>query len=161
RRPGPSVRSRRLVMLLSKLRVERGLNRGDLAKAVGMSPSKITRIESMESGIYNDDLLRLLDFYHISGSRRVELLDLSRHAEERAWLSSAQDTNLPEDWQAWVDLEAEASAIFSYQLLVIPGLLQTAEYARAIIQTTGVNPSPSDVDKLVTTRMTRQTRLDH
>jgi transcriptional regulator with XRE-family HTH domain len=148
-------------MLLTKLRVERGLNRADLAKAVGMSPSKITRIESVESGIYHDDLLRLLDFYQVSGSRRIELLDLARHAEERGWLRIAGDTNLPEEWQAWVDLEAEARMIFSYQPLVIPGLLQTAEYARSIIQATGTNLSDVEVDKLVTARMARQARLGH
>jgi transcriptional regulator with XRE-family HTH domain len=161
RQPGPSVRSRRLVMMLTKLRIEHGLKQADLAKAVGMSPSKITRIESVESGIYHDDLLRLLDFYQIDGSRRAELLDLARHAEERGWLRIAQDANLPEDWQAWVDLEAEASMIFSYQPLAIPGLLQTAEYARAIIQATSANTSDIEVDNLVTARIARQARLGH
>ena len=52
RQAGPSARSRRLTMVLTQLRVAAGLTRADLAKAIGMSPSKITRIESMESGIY-------------------------------------------------------------------------------------------------------------
>lgn len=161
RRPGPSVRSRRLTMVLAKLRTAAGLSRADLAKAVSMSASKIGRIENLESGIYRDDIERLLDFYEISGPRRVELLDLARHTEERGWLRMQSDDTLPEDWQTWTDLESEASAIFNYQPLMIPGLLQTPEYARAIIQSTNSNLSEVEIDRFVNSRMMRQARLSH
>jgi transcriptional regulator with XRE-family HTH domain len=161
RQPGPSVRSRRLVMLLARLRVDSGLSRADLAKSVGMSPSKITRIESMEIGIYRHDLLRLLDFYQIAESGRIELLDLLSHAEERGWLRLRGDVDLPDDWQTWVDFEADATVILNYEPLRIPGFLQTPDYARAIIQSTNSDLSDAEVDKLVTSRIARQVRLSH
>jgi transcriptional regulator with XRE-family HTH domain len=147
-------------MVLAKLRTAAGLSRADLAKAVAMSASKIGRIENLESGIYRDDIERLLDFYEISSPRRVELLDLARHTEERGWLWMRGGQGLSEDWQTWIDLEAEASKIFNYQPLMIPGLLQTPDYARAIIQATGLNLSEVEVDASVSSRMARQTRLN-
>lgn len=161
RQAGPSARSRRLTMVLTQLRVAAGLTRADLAKAVGMSPSKITRIESMESGIYEKDLIRLLDFYQVIGERRGEILELVRHAQERGWLRTYSNDAFPEVWQAWIDFEAEATGIFNYEPSMIPGLLQTPEYAKAIIQATTSGLSDSDVDRLVASRMSRQVRLSH
>ncbi|MCI2419244.1 helix-turn-helix transcriptional regulator [Saccharopolyspora sp. K220] len=154
RRAGPSVRSRRLAYLLRRQRLAEGLTAADLARAVGMSASKISRFESSESGIYLDDLEKLLDFYRLSKKRRVELLDIARHAEQRGWLRLS-NTNLPEDWQTWTDFEDEASALLNYEPLALPGLLQTPEYTRAIIEATG-QLSAREVDSLVSARMARQ-----
>jgi transcriptional regulator with XRE-family HTH domain len=161
RQAGPSARSRRLTMVLTQLRVAAGLTRADLAKAVGMSPSKITRIESMESGIYERDLQLLLDFYQVTGERRGELLELVRHAQERGWLRTYSNDAFPEDWQAWIDFEADATGVFNYEPSMIPGLLQTPEYAKAIIQATTSGLSAFDIDRLVASRMARQVRLSH
>jgi len=162
RRAGqPTARSRRLAMLLRKLRIAAELSNSEVAKATGMSSSTISRVEAAESGIYLDNLEKLLDLYQVSGPRRVQLLDIARHAEERGWLRMYSDDTLPEDWQAWTDFEADASAIFNYQPLIIPGLLQTPEYARAIIQGTNSNLSEAEIDRFVNSRMMRQARLSH
>lgn len=155
RRAGPSVRSRRLAIALRKLRMCAGLSGAEVAKSVGMSGSKISRVENAESGIYLDDVAKLLDFYQVTEKRRVELLELARHSEERGWLRM-HSANLPEDWQTWLDFEDEASALLNYEPLMMPGLLQTAEYARAIIRATGSELPDAEVDALVTSRMARQ-----
>lgn len=155
RRAGPSVRSRRLSNTLRKLRAKTGLSAVEVAEQVDMSSSKISRIETVDTGFYIDDLERLLDFYRVSDAYRVELLDLARHAEQRGMLK-LHGTRLPEDWQTWVDFEAEASELFNYEPMMIPGLLQTAEYAGAIIRATGPHLSDAEVDTLIGSRMARQ-----
>lgn len=155
----PSVRSRRLAGALRTHRMAAGLSIIEVAEATGMDRSKISRVEKMARGIYRDQFEKLLDLYKVTGSDRVDLLDHFHHAEERGWLRLHSDRTLPEDWQSWTELEADASAVFNYQPLMIPGLLQTPEYARAIIQGTTSGLSDSEVDRLVASRMTRQIRL--
>jgi len=163
RRAGqPSVRSRPLAAALRARRIQTGLSVVDVAKATGMDASKITRVEKMNSGIYRDQFEKLLDLYNVTSPDRVELLSYFRHAEERGWLSLRGDRTLPENWQAWTEVEADATSASNYEASTIPGLLQTAEYARAIIQGTAAsNLSDSEVDRLVTSRMARQIRLSH
>jgi len=155
RRAGASVRSRRLAYVLRKLRIASGLSCVEFGQVVGMSSSKISRVETCDSGIYIDDVEKMLDFYQIGGIRKLEILDLARHAEQRGWLR-VQGPNLPDDWQTWVDFESEATALSSYEPLMMPGLLQTAEYARAIIQATGSGFSDDQLDTMVTSRLSRQ-----
>lgn len=126
-----------------------------VGEAVGMSGSKISRIESSEIGVYLDDLEKLLDCYKVARKQRVELLDLARHAEQRGLLRM-NNQNLPEDWQTWADFEDEASSLLNYEPLMIPGLLQTPEYARSIISATGHGLTDTQVDALVASRMARQ-----
>jgi Domain of unknown function (DUF5753) len=66
------------------------------------------------------------------------------------------DATLPEDWQTWTEFEAGATGIFNYETLLIPGLLQTPEYARAIIRSTTSGLPDAEVDKLTTSRVARQ-----
>lgn len=155
RRPGRSVRSRRLAHVLRRLRSASGISTDALGEALGMSGSKISRIETCDIGIYLDDLEKLLDFHKVSRKQRVYLLDLARHAGQRGLLR-VSNANLPEDWQTWTDFEDEASALLNYEPLMIPGLLQTPEYARAIINATGNGLSDDQVDALVASRMARQ-----
>lgn len=155
RRAGPSVRSRRLSSTLRKLRAKTGLSAAEVAEQVDMSSSKISRIETVDTGFYMDDLERLLDFYRVSPAYRVELLDLARHAEQRGLLR-LHGNKLPEDWQTWVDFEAEASELLTYEPLMIPGLLQTSEYASTIIRATGPDLPDTQVEALAGSRMARQ-----
>ncbi|WP_268248641.1 helix-turn-helix domain-containing protein [Saccharothrix coeruleofusca] len=155
RRSGRSVRSRRLAHVLRRLRTATGLSTDAAGEAVGMSGSKISRIETSEIGIYLDDLEKLLDFYEVDRAQRVELLDLARNAEQRNLLRM-HNSNLPEDWQTWADFEDEAGSLLFYEPLMIPGLLQTPEYARAIIHATGHDLTEERIDALVSSRMGRQ-----
>ncbi|MDU0291578.1 helix-turn-helix transcriptional regulator [Saccharothrix longispora] len=155
RRAQATVRSRRLAVTLRRLRRATGMTGADVAKAVEMSASKISRVESAESGLYLDDVEKLLDFYRVTKKERVHLLDLARNAEQRGLLRLTND-NYPEDWQTWADFEDEANGLLFYEPLVIPGLVQTAEYARWVIEATGPGLSEDRVDALVASRMARQ-----
>jgi hypothetical protein len=141
--------------MLRKLRTASGLSCAELGYAVSMSSSKISRVETCDSGIYADDVEKLLDFHEVDGQRRVELFDLVRHAEQRGWLRM-HGPDLPQDWQTWIDFESEASALLSYEPLMMPGLLQTAEYAQAIIRATASGISDDQIDTLIASRMSRQ-----
>ncbi|WP_367132787.1 helix-turn-helix domain-containing protein [Saccharothrix sp. HUAS TT1] len=155
RRSEASVRSRRLAFTLRKLRRATGMTGADVAKAVEMSASKISRVESAESGIYLDDVEKLLDFYNVTKKQRVQLLDLARHAEQRGLLR-VSSAHFPEDWQTWADFEDEANGLLNYEPLTIPGLLQTAEYARHIIFATGHALDDDQIERLISSRMARQ-----
>ncbi|MEV0679776.1 helix-turn-helix transcriptional regulator [Actinosynnema sp. NPDC050436] len=137
------------------MRTASGLSTHATGEAVGMSGSKISRIETSEIGVYLDDLEKLLDLYGVTKKERVHLPDLARHADQRGLLRTTNH-NLPDDWQTWADFEHEATGLFNYEPLVIPGLLQTAEYARELIRATGHNLSADQVDALVTSRIARQ-----
>lgn len=148
-----------MAYVLRKQRIAAGLTAAELARSVGMSGSKISRFETCESGIYLDDLEKLIDFYQLSKQRRVELLDIARNAEQRGWLR-LHHAGFPEDWQTWADFEDEASALLNYEPLLIPGLLQTPEYTKAIINATGRGISEGRVDALVASRRARQGIVD-
>jgi transcriptional regulator with XRE-family HTH domain len=147
-------------MMLRKLRLAAGLTNADAAKAAGMSSSVLSNVETAKSGIYLDNLVKLLDLYEASGSLRAWLIDIASHIEERGWLQMPGDTTLPEDWQTWIELEANAARAFNYETLLIPGLLQTPEYAKTIIRSTTSGLSDREVDKLTSSRIARQTLLD-
>lgn len=160
RQSGPSFRSRQLAMELRKLRLAAGLTQEQVAHAVvGMSKSKVGKQERAKIGIYPKDLHKLLDLYRVTDQRRVELLDAAWHSQDRGAFYVYGGKKLPEDWQTWIDFESEASTIYNYEPLVIPGLLQTPEYASAIIKATGLNLTEAEIHGLVSSRMARQTLL--
>jgi transcriptional regulator with XRE-family HTH domain len=155
--PHTSVRSRQVAAELRLLREQAGLSGAEVAKRMGMSPSKISRIETGNSGLQIEDVAALLGLYQVPASTRDELLDLVRRSEERGWWT--RQPGLPQLWRSLIDFEAKATRIQNYEALVVPGLLQTAEYARAIIQ--GVEPAitEAELDNLVASRMARQAVL--
>jgi len=139
------------------LREKAGLSGAEVAKRMDMSPSKISRIETGNSGLQIEDVASLLGLYQVPTATRDELLDLVRRSEERGWWT--RQPGLPQLWRSLIDFEAKATRVQNYEALVVPGLLQTAEYARVIIQ--GVEPTVSDaeLDNLVAARMARQAVL--
>jgi transcriptional regulator with XRE-family HTH domain len=155
--PHTSVRSRQVAAALRELRERAGLSGAEVAKCMGMSPSKISRIETGNSGLQIEDVAALLGLYQVPASTRDELLDLVRRSEERGWWT--RQPGLPQLWRSLIDFEAKATRLQNYEALVVPGLLQTAEYARAIIQ--GIAPTITDaeLDNLVAARMARQAVL--
>lgn len=152
-----SVRSRQAAAQLRTLREQVGFSGAEVAKRMGMSPSKISRIETGNSGLQIEDVAALLGLYQVPASTRDELLDLVRRSGERGWWT--RQPGLPQLWRSLIDFEAKATRIQNYEAMFVPGLLQTAEYTRAIIQ--GVAPTVSDaeLDNLVAARMARQTVL--
>jgi transcriptional regulator with XRE-family HTH domain len=152
-----SVRSRQVAAALRTLREQAGLSGAEVAKRMGMSPSKISRIETGVTGLQIEDVAALLGLYQVPAAVRDELLDLVRRSEERGWWT--RQPGLPQLWRSLIDFEAKATRIQNYEALVVPGLLQTAEYARAVIQ--GIAPAITEAElgNLVAARMARQAVL--
>lgn len=152
-----SVRSRRVAGQLRTLREQTGLSCSDVAAKMGMSASKVSRIETGTSGLQPDDVAALLGLYQVPAPRRAELLELVRRGEERGWWE--RQPGLPRLWRSLIDFESRATRIQNFQPLMIPGLLQTAEYSRAMIAGTDPTLSDAELDNLVASRMARQTLL--
>lgn len=155
--PHTSVRSRTVAAELRSLREKRGLSCADVAKRLGVSASKISRIETGNSGLQLEDVAALLGFYRVPAAKRKELLDLLRRGEHKGWWE--RQAGLPQLWRTLIDFESKATSIQNYEYAIIPGLLQTAEYSEAMIQATDSTLSAAELDNLVASRMARQTLL--
>ncbi|GAA4635699.1 helix-turn-helix transcriptional regulator [Actinoallomurus vinaceus] len=138
------------------MRLQAGLSQEEVATYLDASAYKIVRIENAQSSIGISDLRQLLTLYKVDAETRERLIDLGRNARKRGgWWSSYRDV-LP---GPYVQLEAEASLISNYQPSIMPGLLQTEQYARAVIRASSRTITPEEVDRRVAVRLKRQERL--
>jgi transcriptional regulator with XRE-family HTH domain len=156
--PNPSVRSRQVSLLLRTLREDLGLSGAEVAKALGMSPSKISRIETGSRGLRVDDVAVMLGHYKVPEQKRNQILDQVRKSEERGWWES-QGLGLPQLWQALINFESRATRIQNFEALVVPGLLQTDEYTEALIRSINKTLSKVELTNLVASRRARQAVL--
>jgi transcriptional regulator with XRE-family HTH domain len=130
----------------------------DVATTLGWSESKLSRIETAHTGVRRADLERLLDLYGVNGADRTSLTSIAAQSRQRAWWQTYGDA-LPMAYETYIQFEAEASAILTYEVQLVPGLLQTDEYARAVIQTDGVYDNEQVLGQRVAVRMARQAVL--
>jgi transcriptional regulator with XRE-family HTH domain len=151
------VRRRRLAAELRRLRIASGLTAEDAGNRLGWSKAKISRYELAQGGVKPADVARLLDLYMVEGSHRDELLALAEEATHKGWWETYSDV-LAEGNLAYIGLEAEATSILEWQINVVPGLLQTEQYAREIL--TGYHEvatiSPRAIERRLETRLLRQ-----
>ncbi len=129
-----------------------------VAKALGMSASKISRMETGSRGLSVDDVAAVLGLYQVPEQQREQILDQVRKSSERGWWES-QGLGLPELWKALIDFESRATRIQNYEAMFIPGLLQTNEYTGAMFQAINKTLSDAEVNNLVASRTARQTVL--
>ncbi|MBI3689034.1 MAG: helix-turn-helix domain-containing protein [Actinobacteria bacterium] len=153
----PTVRRRRLAELLKQLRNQAGLSIEDVAAQFEWSASKLYRIERAAHGVSVSDARLLLDLYGVS-SRHDEVLSLVRDAKERGWWHSYGDA-LPEPFAAYVGLEQDATSMAGYSNELVPGLLQTEEYARAVRRAYLHNDDEGTTERWLAVRSKRQARL--
>jgi transcriptional regulator with XRE-family HTH domain len=161
--PGsPTVRRRRLAAELRGIREDKGKSGDAVAAALKWSPSKISRYERARTGLRPREVERLLDYYQITGSHRELLLRLAEDATQKGWWEEFTDS-LSEDYQQFIGLEHEAASMSIWHVDVVPGLLQTEDYARHIISSySRVEPiPPAMIERLVRVRMRRQQVLNH
>jgi transcriptional regulator with XRE-family HTH domain len=151
----PTVRARQLAAELRRLRDEARLTGEEVGERLGWSAAKVSRVETAKIAISASDLARLLDLYEVSGQRRDRLAELGRSAGERGWWDAYADTLGPE-YATLIALEAQAERARWYAALIVPGLLQTEEYAREIIRSTLLISPPGEIERRVQVRMTRQ-----
>lgn len=128
------------------------------AAALGCDTSKISRIEHGRSGLKVAELEKLLDLYQVTGPERQKLLDVGKEARQRGRRKLYGDT-LPGYFRRFIDLEADATEIRSYEGEVVPGLLQTEDYTRALIRSAPFMVDQLEVDRRIKIRMDRQAIL--
>jgi hypothetical protein len=128
----------------------------DSAGRLGWSIAKVSRIETARTGITAPDLTRILDLHDVPADKRIALHALARTARRRGWWDAYADS-LPSDYATYIELEAEAAFMRTFDPLVIHGLLQTEDYAREIIRSALMGlSSPAEIERRVEVRITRQ-----
>jgi transcriptional regulator with XRE-family HTH domain len=157
---GPTVRRRRLGTELRRLRESSGYKLEEVAAQLGVAPSTLSRIETGKAPTKSAYLNQMLETYGVTdaGQRKI-LVDMAREGHRKGWWAAYDDV-LPSGFDIYVGLEAETAGIRSYEISVVHGLLQTADYARAVITETFPRYTAEQIDRLVDLRMARQRRLD-
>ena len=152
--PGPMVRRRQLSALLRQYRLAAGMSVKEVAEQLYEAPSKVTRIEKGQRLATVRDIVDLCRIYDLPDETREQLTELVKGSRERQWWQRP-DLNLPT--QTYIGMEGSAKSIFQYELAFLPGLLQTPDYADAVLFTWF-----PDLDKrrdLIAARMRRQAIL--
>ncbi|WP_240003683.1 helix-turn-helix domain-containing protein [Streptomyces cinnamoneus] len=141
--------------MLVKLREEAGKSPEDAAERIGCHRSKISRVENARLGISLGEVRDLLRFYGVDDPEYVEeVVNLARRSNERGW-TQRLGLRIP-SYVDYIDYEETAHYIRSFEPMVISGLLQTADYARALLKATPTMLSNERIDELVEVRMRRQ-----
>ena len=130
--PDPTVRGQELGAELRVLRESAGLSLAAAAHRIGASASKLSRFETGRRSIPLEDVAALLAVYGVTGARRGALLALAREADRRGWWQRDRP-GFAERQRTLISLEARAERITSFEGMVVPGLLQTGEYMRAML----------------------------
>lgn len=140
---------------LRALRMTKQLSCRGVAEQLGWQASKISRIETGKQGAKVEDVASLLVVYGVTGDERTRLLTAAERAAQPGWWET--NGGLSQESRTLIQLEAQATRIFQLQPLVVPGLLQTPDYTRAVMKSCDV-PEP-DIEIRVVARMGRQAIL--
>lgn len=154
--PGPTIRRRQLGMELARLREAAGISRAAAAAAIGCSAARIGHIEAGRNVPSKTDLIVLLrDHYKADETTLAVLEELRTEAGQRGWWSTY---GLPEPMSAYIGLESDATSVRTFELELVPGLLQTEGYQLALYALIGRLTS-KETDRRVAARIQRQRRL--
>jgi transcriptional regulator with XRE-family HTH domain len=151
----PTLRARRLALELLRRREAAGLTREEAARQLEWSTSTIFRIETGRSRPQPGNVRVLLELYGVSGPERDGLIRLAREARQPGWWHSFRDV-LPNPYEVFIGLEAGAASIRNFEPVVVPGLLQTEEYARQMSRGGPRELDREDIERRVQVRMERQ-----
>jgi transcriptional regulator with XRE-family HTH domain len=156
----PMVRRRQLMTELRRLRDQAGLTQDDVAGRLDWHPTKVMRIETGRTAPHPNDVRVMLGLFGVTNPEQVAaLVKLAQDARQRGWWYSYRDVLLNR-YEFFIGLEAEASSIRNFELAMVPGLLQTEDYARALIGGGPMELDATEVERRVEVRMTRQQALD-
>lgn len=155
RGPSPTVRRRRLAARLRELRENANLTIDEVGDRLECSASKISRIETGHVGVTPRDVRDMLEVYGVDDDERDALVQLAREARKKGWWHAYNEVFTG----AFVGLESDASFLHTHQALLVPGLLQTEAYTRAVIRAIRPDIGEADVDLRVRGRLSRQRLL--
>jgi transcriptional regulator with XRE-family HTH domain len=150
----PTIRSRELGDGLRQALEKAGLSGKQAAKNLNCTPSYVSMLLAGKRVMREVDIAAFLGMCGVSGPERDRLLALSREQDNPGWLQQ-HGSRLPKQLLTLMDHENKAIAISDFQPMVVPGLLQTGDYARALIRETGIVP-PGEIDDRVAARLARQ-----
>jgi len=153
--PSPTVRRKRLGIELRRLREHAELTCEDVGQRLECSGTRISRMETGRISVRPGDVRELLEVYGVSGAEADSLVQLAREARRKGWWHTYGRV-LPTWFEAYIGLESEAVRLHDFQSLVIPGLLQTEDYARAVLRAGPHARSSAEIDRQVALRMERQ-----
>jgi transcriptional regulator with XRE-family HTH domain len=151
----PTLRGRRLAVELMRRREASGLSREEAARRLEWSTSTIFRIETGRSRPQPGNVRVLLDLYGVTGSERDGLIQLAREARQPGWWHSFRDV-LPNPYEVYIGLEGGAASIRNFEPVVVPGLLQTEDYARATFKGGPRELERDEIERRVEVRLARQ-----
>jgi transcriptional regulator with XRE-family HTH domain len=151
----PTVRRRRLALELRRLREAARLTCEEVAEHLECSASKISRVETGRVSVAPRDVRDMLELYGVPADQRESLVQLARDSRQKGWWHAYSDTMQPQ-MATYIGLESAASEIRIYEVSLIPGLLQTEDYARAVIKAGMVNSPAEDIERRVALLMARQ-----
>jgi len=159
-RTSPTVKRRRLAAELRRRRDEAGMTIEEVAEHLEWSTAKISRIENARVSVLPRDVKFLLRTYGAEeGTDEWEaLLVLARESRQKGWWHAYGDA-IPEWFETYVGLEADATTLRTYESEVVPGLFQTEDYARTVYRTVMIKAGNDQIEKEVAVRMARQERL--
>jgi transcriptional regulator with XRE-family HTH domain len=158
-RGGPTVRRMLLGAQLRRLRTEAGISREQAGEAIRASEWKIHRLENGQVGYKERDITDLVTLYGVTDPVEIAtFITMAREANQPGWWNAYSDV-LPQWFRAYVDLEAVAAQLRTYEGQLVPGLLQTEAYMRAVMQGTQLDDSPEELERRVQVRLARQRLL--
>lgn len=152
----PTVRRRRLGQELRRLRELKNMTAEEVADRLLVSQSKISRLENGRRSISQRDVRDLCGVYEVADNRIVEsLMQMAKESRQQGWWHAFGD--IP--YSVYIGLETDAASLRVYEPQVVPGLLQTQEYAEAVCEGAQPESSAGDIEKRVQVRMRRQERI--
>ena len=150
----PPVRRRQLGQRLRQLRTHARMSLEEAAKHLELSVSKLSRIEPAKQMVDVHGVRAMLDLYGLTCDQWEPIVDLAREARQKGWWRAY---GIPD--RGYVELETAASSVRDFQLAHVPGLLQTADYARALFRVSQLRRTEDQIEMLIAARMVRQQRL--
>jgi transcriptional regulator with XRE-family HTH domain len=151
----PTVRRRRLALELRRLRESAKLTCEEVAERMECSASKISRVETGRVSVSPRDVRDMLEIYDAPADQRESLVQLARDSRQKGWWHAYGDSVQPH-FATYLGLESAASELRIYEVSLIPGLMQTEDYARAVISAGMVNSPRTDIERRVAVRMERK-----
>ncbi|MGW2189599.1 helix-turn-helix domain-containing protein [Streptomyces sp. NPDC001719] len=152
----PTVRRRRLGQELRKLRELKGMTAEEVAERLLVSQSKISRLENGRRSISQRDVRDLCGVYGVEDHRIVDsLMQMAKESRQQGWWHAFGD--IP--YSVYIGLETDAASLRVYEASLVPGLLQTPNYASAVTEGSWPEATAADIERRVQVRMRRQERI--
>jgi transcriptional regulator with XRE-family HTH domain len=149
----PVIQRNQLASALREARVNAGMSINDVAEHLICSAAKVSRMETGRRPVSPRDVRDLCNLFKLSEDERDRLMALARDSRSRAWWETR---NLTPVYSTYVGLEVSAASIQDFKSSIVPGLLQTKDYAHAVTEGFFATPDPVAVNRLTQTRMERQ-----